>query len=93
MRKHWHRKWLIIPYQIIYQIQQLYQIIQKFVFFLDNIEIYRFIILQTYIYTYMNSLNKNVIIQMSLDISSLTEQYFYNSVSRFACYFASFCGT
>ena len=35
MRKHWHRKWLIIPYQIIYQIQQLYQIIQKFVFILD----------------------------------------------------------
>ena len=42
---------------------------------------------------YMNSSNKNIIIQMSLDISSLTEQYFYNSVSRFACYFASFCGT
>ena len=41
----------------------------------------------------MNSLNKNVIIQMSLDILNHNEKYFYNSVSRFACYFASFCGT
>ena len=39
---------------------------------------------------YMNSSNKNIIIQMSLDISSLTEQYFYNSVSRFACYLVLF---
>ena len=41
----------------------------------------------------MNFSNKNIIIQMSLHISSPTKQYFYNSVSRFACYFASFCGT